>query len=143
MPPFFWTSKALSSILSRKNGFKQLIRSGKSNGHLSKLDQCLCSSAIAGNEKRFIHRSLNRFSESNPFTSSLHFINAVQKRQFLGCGDGEEGVLSKIYEERRVLGYHDSIPICVSMQAFFLFFFSFYFFFPIGLLNVFLECRLV
>ena len=134
MPPFFWTSKALSSILSRKNGFKQLIRSGKSNGHLSKLDQCLCSSAIAGNEKRFIHRSLNRFSESNPFTSSLHFINAVQKRQFLGCGDGEEGVLSKIYEERRVLGYHDSIPLCIYASVFVSFVvvvFDF-FFFPIG-----------
>ncbi|TKY45676.1 Coenzyme Q-binding protein COQ10-like B [Spatholobus suberectus] len=32
-------------------------------------------------------------------------ITMVQLRQFLGCGDGEEGVLSKTYEERRVLGY--------------------------------------
>lgn len=29
----------------------------------------------------------------------------VQTRPFLGCGDGEEGgVLSKVYEEKRVLG---------------------------------------
>lgn len=31
---------------------------------------------------------------------------ATQTRGFLGCGDGEEGsVLSKVYEERRVMGY--------------------------------------
>lgn len=30
----------------------------------------------------------------------------AQTRSFLGCGDGEEGsVLSKVYEERRVMGY--------------------------------------
>ena len=30
----------------------------------------------------------------------------TQTRGFLGCGDGEEGsVLSKVYEERRVMGY--------------------------------------
>ncbi|KAL5228398.1 hypothetical protein ABZP36_016663 [Zizania latifolia] len=30
----------------------------------------------------------------------------TQTRSFLGCGDGEEGsVLSKVYEERRVMGY--------------------------------------
>lgn len=32
----------------------------------------------------------------------------IQTRWFLGCGDGEEGnVLSKTYEERRVIGYAD------------------------------------
>lgn len=32
--------------------------------------------------------------------------SVIQRRHFLGCGDGEEGggELSKIYEERRVLG---------------------------------------
>ncbi|KAL5220222.1 hypothetical protein ABZP36_024935 [Zizania latifolia] len=30
----------------------------------------------------------------------------TQTRSFLGCGDGEEGsVLSKVYEEKRVMGY--------------------------------------
>ncbi|XP_020517413.1 coenzyme Q-binding protein COQ10 homolog, mitochondrial isoform X2 [Amborella trichopoda] len=34
------------------------------------------------------------------------YHTAQQRRSFLGCGDGEEGnVLSKNYEERRVLGY--------------------------------------
>ncbi|XP_027368160.1 coenzyme Q-binding protein COQ10 homolog B, mitochondrial-like [Abrus precatorius] len=33
------------------------------------------------------------------------FNNAVQTRQFLGRGNGDQGVLSKIYEEKRVLGY--------------------------------------
>ncbi|KAK9985141.1 hypothetical protein SO802_034666 [Lithocarpus litseifolius] len=32
--------------------------------------------------------------------------SSTQRRRFLGCGDGEEGsVLSKVYEERLVLGY--------------------------------------
>ena len=31
--------------------------------------------------------------------------SVIQTRRFLGCGDGEEGsVLSKVYEEKRVLG---------------------------------------
>ncbi|RVW36634.1 Coenzyme Q-binding protein COQ10-like, mitochondrial [Vitis vinifera] len=34
------------------------------------------------------------------------FGSVIQTRRFLGCGDGEEGgVLSKVYEEKRVLGY--------------------------------------
>ncbi|KAL3505200.1 hypothetical protein ACH5RR_035041 [Cinchona calisaya] len=33
-------------------------------------------------------------------------VHFVQKRGFLGCGDGEEGsTLAKVYEERRVIGY--------------------------------------
>ncbi|XP_030948048.1 coenzyme Q-binding protein COQ10 homolog, mitochondrial isoform X2 [Quercus lobata] len=32
--------------------------------------------------------------------------SSTQRRRFLGCGDGEEGgVLSKVYEEKLVLGY--------------------------------------
>ncbi|KAF8407099.1 hypothetical protein HHK36_006224 [Tetracentron sinense] len=38
--------------------------------------------------------------------SLASMCNTVQTRSFLGCGDGEEGnVLSKIYEERHVIGY--------------------------------------
>lgn len=48
----------------------------------------------------------------------------TQRRRFLGCGDGEEGnVLSKVHEERLVLGYIFSFfsffPITISCIFFF------------------------
>lgn len=99
MPPFLSTSKALRSLATRKNGFNQLIRSSKGSG---KLEGCRCLSAIACRATHQIQPSGSRIGYS-PYMGSL-CNNGVQSRQFLGCGDGEESVLSKTYEERRVLG---------------------------------------
>lgn len=103
MPPFLSTSKALCSLASRKSGVSQLIRSSKSSW---KLDGCRCiTTAITGHH---IQPSFSRIGFS-PLTGGLcnsnTNYNVVQTRQFLGCGDGEEGILSRNYEERRVLGY--------------------------------------
>lgn len=105
MPPFWSNTKALCSLASRKNGgVSQLIRSCKSS---AKLDGCRCITTISGHS---VHPSVSRIGFS-PLIGGLcnnndsNNYNAVQSRQFLGCGDGEEGVLSKTYEERRVLGY--------------------------------------
>ncbi|RZC14899.1 coenzyme Q-binding protein COQ10 homolog A, mitochondrial isoform X2 [Glycine max] len=102
MPPFLSTSKALCSLASRKSGVSQLIRSSKSSW---KLDGCRCiTTAITGHH---IQPSFSRIGFS-PLTGGLcnsnTNYNVVQTRQFLGCGDGEEGILSRNYEERRVLG---------------------------------------
>ncbi|KAF7817499.1 coenzyme Q-binding protein COQ10-like protein, mitochondrial [Senna tora] len=105
MPPFLSTSKALRSFISHKNGVRQLISFGKSNGQLSKPDQCRCLSTIAGIQNRSIYKPSGCSADSKSFTGSLFDNNSLQTRQFLGCGDGEEGVLCKIYEEKRVLGY--------------------------------------
>ncbi|TKY75066.1 Coenzyme Q-binding protein COQ10-like [Spatholobus suberectus] len=103
MPPFLSTSKALCSLASRKSGVSRMIRSSKSSG---KLDGCRCITAITGHH---IQPSVSRIGYSPHIGGSCNNnnnnYNAVQLRQFLGCGDGEEGVLSKTYEERRVLGY--------------------------------------
>ncbi|KAK7410036.1 hypothetical protein VNO78_00512 [Psophocarpus tetragonolobus] len=106
MPPFFSTSKALCSFASRKSGVSQFFRSSKSTG---KLDGCRCiTTAITGHN--LIQPSISRIGFSSLIGGSCNHNNhnnfiAVQARQFLGCGDGEEGILTKTYEERRVLGY--------------------------------------
>ncbi|GMY29654.1 coenzyme Q-binding protein COQ10 homolog, mitochondrial isoform X1 [Fagus crenata] len=94
-----WRSKALGSLIL---GQKGLIRSAK-YGHIGG-----CFSSIAGIETSlYIPNSMNdvKFSSPRLFNESSSHA-ALQRRRFLGCGDGEEGgVLSKVYEERRVLGY--------------------------------------
>ncbi|XP_027354184.1 coenzyme Q-binding protein COQ10 homolog, mitochondrial [Abrus precatorius] len=106
MPPFLSTSKALCSLASRKSGVSHLIRSSKSKSS-GKLYGCRCINAIAGKATNHIQPFGSR-TVFSPFLGTLcnnNYYNGVQSRQFLGCGDGEEGVLSKTYEERRVLGY--------------------------------------
>ncbi|XP_062020625.1 uncharacterized protein LOC133737010 isoform X1 [Rosa rugosa] len=87
MPPFWstTTSKAVGSLLSRGNGYS----SARKFNRIRRL------SSIAGIETPSVQKSRVL---ANPFHE--------QRRRFLGCGDGEEGgVLSKVYEEKRVLGY--------------------------------------
>ncbi|KAK7351645.1 hypothetical protein VNO77_11240 [Canavalia gladiata] len=106
MPPFFSTSKALCSLASRKSGVSQLIRSSKSKSS-GKLDVCRCITSITGKTTDHIQPFGSRVGFS-PYIGGLcnnNYNAAAQSRHFLGCGDGEEGVLSKTYEERRVLGY--------------------------------------
>ncbi|XP_034200843.1 coenzyme Q-binding protein COQ10 homolog, mitochondrial isoform X1 [Prunus dulcis] len=94
MPPFWssTTSKAVGSLLSRRIGPRHLIRSGR------KYDPVRCFSNIGGIETP---SSIHKWTGD----SRLDY-NYRSRRQFLGCGDGEEGgVLSKVYEEKRVLGY--------------------------------------
>ncbi|WJX41375.1 hypothetical protein P8452_28736 [Trifolium repens] len=103
MPPFLSTSKALRTLATRKSEFNQLIRSSKSTENL---EVCRCFSTIAFKPTHQIHPFGSRIGFS-PFTRN--FVNssykAIQWRQFMGCGDGVENVLSKTYEEKRVLGY--------------------------------------
>ncbi|CAN1163852.1 Coenzyme Q-binding protein COQ10 homolog, mitochondrial [Linum perenne] len=101
MPPFSSTSKVLRSLISRSGRSRHIVDSSRHN-------QIQCSRSII----RVSSPSSNTVTDcrkdfSSPlFGSSYSGSSAVQRRRFLGCGDGEEGgVLSKVYEERRVLGY--------------------------------------
>ncbi|KAI9118252.1 hypothetical protein K1719_010584 [Acacia pycnantha] len=105
MPPFSSTSKALRSVASRKTGVKQLICSGTSLGQLGKPERCQCLNTISSDQKRSIFKPVGCYADSISVIGGLQKNNFAQTRQFLGCGDGEEGVLSKVYEEKRVLGY--------------------------------------
>ncbi|KAK8465360.1 hypothetical protein PHAVU_009G065300 [Phaseolus vulgaris] len=97
MPPFLSTSKALCSLASRKSGASQLIRSSKSRSITA-----IIGHHIQPSVSRIGFSSVTGGSSNN---NNNNNYNAVHSRQFLGCGDGEEGILSKTYEERRVLGY--------------------------------------
>ncbi|XP_059453898.1 uncharacterized protein LOC132184325 isoform X2 [Corylus avellana] len=101
MPPFIsTTSKAVRSVTSRKNGTIDLIRSVKNTRQMQKLDPIRCFSGIVPSAQ---------YSDKDPKLWSRRLFDnghTVQTRRFLGCGDGDEGgVLSKLYEEKRVLGY--------------------------------------
>lgn len=59
------------------------------------------SSIMSTNTSRF-NKEIVDFRDFNPLLGT----NVVQRRGFLGCGDGDEGSLvSKVHEEKRVLGY--------------------------------------
>ncbi|KAK7310853.1 hypothetical protein RJT34_08614 [Clitoria ternatea] len=104
MPPFLATSKTVRSLTSRTSVVSRLIRSRQSS---AKHDGCRCTTSITGHATNNHIQPFGSRIRFPPFIGGLctNHYNAVHSRQFLGCGDGEEGVLSRIYEERRVLGY--------------------------------------
>jgi len=111
MPPIVSSSKALARLLSGRNlaldvrnGLGLLRQSSWSLGKSERLTQTRSISSIA----RIGHPSIVSLVDSGEVVGlsfgSLHCKS--QTRCFLGVGDGEEGgVLSKTYEERRVMGY--------------------------------------
>uniref|UniRef100_A0A5B7A6J8 Coenzyme Q-binding protein COQ10 START domain-containing protein n=1 Tax=Davidia involucrata TaxID=16924 RepID=A0A5B7A6J8_DAVIN len=107
MPPFMSTSKAVGRLVSLKNGIRQWMRCSKNDGQLLNYVQIRCLSSIAGIESLPVNKMIRAYKDLNFSLGSVCSSSAVQRRGFLGCGDGEEegDVLSKVYEERRVLGY--------------------------------------
>ncbi|KAF6174752.1 hypothetical protein GIB67_031276 [Kingdonia uniflora] len=96
MPSFMSASKAIVGRMSRRYGMEQVMRSVNSSGQVGKFRYL---SSIAGKERSCFNQLISGYSLRT-------MRNAVQTRQFLGCGDGEEGsILSKTYEEKIVLGY--------------------------------------
>lgn len=100
MRPFMSGTRALFSLISCRNA----IRSRGGIGERSFISNRIGS--LSGVERCSSHGSMsNEDDDARRF--SLGTGRVIQRRHFLGCGDGEEGgggELSKIYEERRVLG---------------------------------------
>ncbi|OIV96379.1 hypothetical protein TanjilG_09806 [Lupinus angustifolius] len=101
MAPFL--SRALWSLSRGKSCVSQLIRHNKNSGC-----QCLTTISKRDTHQIQIQIQIQPFG-SSPFMRGLCNINNynynyVQTRKFLGYGDGEEGVLTRNYEEKRVLG---------------------------------------
>ncbi|KAA8528536.1 hypothetical protein F0562_035891 [Nyssa sinensis] len=107
MPPFMSTSKVVGGLVLRKNGIRPLMRYSKNNGQLRNYGRIGCSSSIVGIiEPSPVNKLVGAHKGQKFSLGKVCGNSAVQRRGFLGCGDGEEGnVLSKVYEERRVLGY--------------------------------------
>ena len=97
MPPFFRTARALGSAVLRSNCVKSAKNGGRSR---TLFNQTRCLSGIAR-----VHESPLGNRDVNTSLGRMCGSSAVHRRSFLGCGDGEEGgVLSKVYEERRIIG---------------------------------------
>ncbi|KAK4744041.1 hypothetical protein SAY87_010353 [Trapa incisa] len=106
MKPFYTASKAVGLLLRGKGRISRAI--GTNEDHfrtLSIYDQYRCFSSIARPQLFSHYKSVGALKELENLRGTLCSINIGQKRLFLGCGDGEEGVLSRVYEERRVMGY--------------------------------------
>ncbi|XP_013600821.1 PREDICTED: LOW QUALITY PROTEIN: coenzyme Q-binding protein COQ10 homolog, mitochondrial-like [Brassica oleracea var. oleracea] len=103
MPSFRYGPRALFAFISRRNAIRSPItraqRSCISNqfrrfGSLCGVERCSYSLLLF-------------FWVDDARRVSFGAGSVFQRRHFLGCGDGEEGggELSKIYQERRLLGY--------------------------------------
>ncbi|XP_021651786.2 uncharacterized protein LOC110643633 [Hevea brasiliensis] len=105
MPPFMSTANAVRSLITSRNAANYLIRSARN--YNSKFDQIRCYSSIVGISTPSVVEVIDRKTDfSLALGSFYNNATAAQKRRFLGRGDGQEGgVLSNVYEERRVLGY--------------------------------------
>lgn len=103
--PWF-TSKAVGQRLARRLIIsRQWRRCGysRTNAELGNLIPIRGLSSIAGINS--FPSSAHKFGNMCNHSCSYNNSNYYQRRGFLGCGDGEEGgVLSKVHEERRILG---------------------------------------
>ncbi|KAL8172094.1 hypothetical protein V2J09_023898 [Rumex salicifolius] len=107
MPPFLTNLKLIGNRLLRKDGVLQLIRSANKVSQKGNYVPVRFSRSIAGIDKSSACKSVVTVRDLNSYLSDLYKNTTnIQRRSFLGCGDGEEGsALSKIHEERRVMGY--------------------------------------
>lgn len=110
MPPFLSSSRALALILSGRSrsldlgaGMRWLGKHPEAWRRWERFAQTRSLSNFAPCGNPCIAQLFRSGKALVPSVGNLHRYD--QGRCFLGCGDGEEGsVLSKIYEERRVIG---------------------------------------
>ncbi|XVE94901.1 hypothetical protein REPUB_Repub02eG0049600 [Reevesia pubescens] len=107
MPPFLSTLKAVRSLISRRNAINIFVKHAKNGGCFGSFDQIRWVTSISGIQTPSFQPLLGSRKEDSIVSLNNFFNNyTLQRRRFLGCGDGEEGgVLSKVYEERIVMGY--------------------------------------
>lgn len=104
MPQFNPVSKAMARLFSHRNLFRQKKVDCASYDQIRCLTSIAVTDAFSSPDKIVGcgYRNYNLRDHGKNSSASI----VVQKRRFLGCGDGEVGnMLSKIHEEKRVLGY--------------------------------------
>ncbi|GMH04035.1 hypothetical protein Nepgr_005874 [Nepenthes gracilis] len=90
--------------LLSEEGIRQFIRFGQ----LRRYAPVRFLSSIAGVDRYSLHKSIdtNADKDFGYSTGTVFAYEKIQRRCFLGCGDGDEGSsLSKVHEERLVIGY--------------------------------------
>lgn len=104
MPQFNPVSKAMARLFSHRNLFRQKKVNCASYDQIRCLTRIAVTDAFSSPDKIVGYGYRNYNLRDHGKNSSASTV--VQKRRFLGCGDGEVGnMLSKIHEEKRVLGY--------------------------------------
>lgn len=101
MPPFNSAPRALARLVAHRKPLRQRARGFPTRNQIRRP----CS--IAGNNAfSSVETGGYRNRDVLGCANSSHVSGVlIQRRGFLGCGDGEEGgMLSKVHEERRVLG---------------------------------------
>ncbi|GER29975.1 coenzyme Q-binding protein COQ10 homolog [Striga asiatica] len=103
MSPFKHPS--LTRLVSCRNLFRQQTSNFYSCSQNRRLNRISGTVAFPSSDK-IVDGRYNNYKISDFVNSSSAGGDVFQKRGFLGCSDGGEGSnLSKVYEERRVLGY--------------------------------------
>ncbi|CAH1422096.1 unnamed protein product [Lactuca virosa] len=95
------TSKAIGQMFKCNNGGRQLIRCLRNN---SKVEN-RCFRSISRVET---YQSVVNSHDHEVVLPFSHFSRSIQRRGFLGIGDGDEGNksgLSKVHEENCIMGY--------------------------------------
>ncbi|CAH9136142.1 unnamed protein product [Cuscuta epithymum] len=102
MSSFISTSKLCRRLVSRRNPLLLGTKYNKSGWKSGNSAKARCLSSITG-----IGSGSSAYSSVYaPERGIYSNANVTQRRNFLGCGDGEEGnMLSKVYNEKRVIGY--------------------------------------
>ncbi|KFK23545.1 hypothetical protein AALP_AAs66918U000600 [Arabis alpina] len=109
MPPFISGSRSVLSLIKTRSRIvsDQFRRFGSISGvERRRITSSSSSSGLISVNDDVSRR--RRILLGRLPCSISSYGSVIQRRHFLGCGDGEEGSggeLSKIYEERRVLGY--------------------------------------
>ncbi|KAK1427413.1 hypothetical protein QVD17_16098 [Tagetes erecta] len=102
------TSRAVGQLITSKNGGKRLMRCLQNNPELETCVPSRCFKTIGIETIPSSCQTVGVTHKDVPF--SLQNTSPgilIHRRGFLGCGDGDEGsnVLSKVHEEKRIMGY--------------------------------------
>nr|GMC56141.1 coenzyme Q-binding protein COQ10 homolog, mitochondrial [Ipomoea batatas] len=103
MSSFISTSRLFRRLITHRDSFRLGMRFNESGWRSGYYAQTRCLSNIAGIDSFSSAYSSGYAAERGIYS----YGKVIQRRTFLGCGDGEEGgnMLSKVYNEKCVLGY--------------------------------------
>ncbi|OIT04165.1 PREDICTED: coenzyme Q-binding protein COQ10 homolog, mitochondrial [Nicotiana attenuata] len=109
MPSFVSTSKAIRRLVTHRNIFTRtgIDNSGRGLGNNVQVRWLSGIAGVPSFAPGCYDAGSKLIKPSSSLLGEVYRIGPlIQSREFLGCGDGEEGsMLSKVHEERRVLGY--------------------------------------
>lgn len=102
MSSFISTSRLFRRLITHRDSFRLGMRFNESGWRSGYYAQTRCLSNIAGIDSFSSAYSSGYAAERGIYS----YGKVIQRRTFLGCGDGEEGgnMLSKVYNEKCVLG---------------------------------------